>query len=449
MDRTVTSAGFDEAKLAAVGPMLQGVVDAGDLSGAVTLVWRKGEIVRLDAVGKRDREHNLPMQRDTLFRIASMTKPITSVAVMMLIEEGKLALDTPIAKWLPEFSDMRVLRDPQGPLDDTTPSPRAITVEDLLTHRSGLAYNFTSIGPIGKAYEDALGDVLDVPHGPDEWLKRLGRLPLSYAPGERFHYSHATEVLGYLIGRVTGKSYRDFLMERILGPLGMKDTDFYVPKEKRSRAAVMYQQDEGALKVVPLRQYDEPPAFTGGGGGLTSTLDDYLSFARMLLNGGEIDGTALSQARDGRADARQPAQRGTARDPVPRPAVLGGRGLRPRPLRRARSREARLDGRGLERLLRLARRVRNMVAGRPGEGHDPDVPDPELHAADLGHRPCGPRRHRRAPGLPDVPEGRLWRADGVKLPSSPVLTGEVAREQSERAGGGNSPSASLRSAPPP
>jgi len=290
MDRTVTSVGFDEARLAAVGPMLQGVVDAGDLSGAVTLVWRKGEIVRLDAVGKRDREHNLPMQRDTLFRIASMTKPITSVAVMMLIEEGKLALDTPIAKWLPEFADMRVLKDPQGPLDDTTASPRAITVEDLLTHRSGLAYNFTSIGPIGKAYEDALGNVLDVPHGPDEWLKRLGRLPLSYAPGERFHYSHATEVLGYLVGRVTGKSYRDVLMERILGPLGMRDTDFYVPKEKRSRAAVMYQQDEGALKVVPLRQYDEPPAFTGGGGGLTSTLDDYLSFARMLLNGGELDG---------------------------------------------------------------------------------------------------------------------------------------------------------------
>ncbi len=290
MDRTVTSVGFDEAKLAAVGPMLQGVVDAGDLSGAVTLVWRKGEIVRLDIVGKRDREHNLAMQRDTLFRIASMTKPITSVAAMMLVEEGKLALDTPIAKWLPEFSDMRVLKDPHGPLDETTPAPRAITVEDLLTHRSGLAYNFTSVGPIGKAYEDALGNVLDVPHGPDEWLKRLGRLPLSYAPGERFHYSHATEVLGYLIGRVTGKSYRDFLMERILGPLGMTDTDFYVPKEKRSRAAVMYQQDEGRLKVVPLRQYDEPPAFTGGGGGLTSTLDDYLSFARMLLNGGELGG---------------------------------------------------------------------------------------------------------------------------------------------------------------
>jgi CubicO group peptidase (beta-lactamase class C family) len=281
---------FDVEKLGAIAPMLQGVVDAGDLSGAVTLVWRKGDTVRLDTAGKRDIEHNLPMQRDTLFRIASMTKPVTSVAAMMLVEEGWIALDSPIEKWLPEFSNMRVLDDPAGPLDRTHASPRPITLEDLLTHRAGLAYNFTSVGPLSKAHEDALGNILDCPLGPDEWLKRLGQLPLSYAPGERFHYSHATEVLGYLIGRAVGKSYRDFLFERIFGPLGMKDTDFYTPPEKRSRAAVMYQQVEGRLKVVPLRQYDSPPEFTGGGGGLTSTLDDYLSFARMMLNGGELDG---------------------------------------------------------------------------------------------------------------------------------------------------------------
>jgi CubicO group peptidase (beta-lactamase class C family) len=290
MDRTIASSGFDAAKLAAVGPMLQGVVDAGDLSGAVTLVWRKGEIVRLDTVGLRDRERGLPMQRDTLFRIASMTKPITSAVVMMLVEEGKLALDTPVKKFLPELANMRVLEDPAGPLDRTYPSPRDITLEDLLTHRAGLAYNFTSVGPLSKAHEEALGNILDVPLTPDEWLKRLGGLPLSYPPGDRFHYSHATEVLGYLIGRVEGKPYRDVLFERLFNPLGMKDSDFYVPKEKRSRAAVMYQQEDAKLKVVNLRHYDDPPAFTGGGGGLTSTLDDYLAFARMMLNGGELDG---------------------------------------------------------------------------------------------------------------------------------------------------------------
>ena len=293
MDKNLASSGFDEAGLAAIGPILEGVVGNGDLSGVVSLVWRKGEVVRLDMVGKRDIAGGLPMQRDTLFRIASMTKPITSVAAMMLVEEGRIALGDPIAKWLPEFSDMQVLKRADGPLDETYPSPRAITVEDLLTHRSGLAYGFTSIGPIGRAHEDKLGPVLDSPYAPDEWLTRLASLPLSYAPGERLHYSHATDVLGFLVGRVAGTSYRDFITTRILAPLGMRDTDFYIPKEKRARAAIMYQQDQatGALGPVPLPLYDTPPSYTSGGGGLISTLDDYLSFARMMLNGGELDGT--------------------------------------------------------------------------------------------------------------------------------------------------------------
>src|ERR1700689_3425480 len=187
--------GFSADKLAAIPPMLQGVVDAGDLSGAVTLVWRKGEDVQFTAIGKRDIEKGLPMQRDTLFRIASMTKPITSVAALMLVEAGKMQLSDPITKWLPEFADMKVLKNPTGPVEETTKSPRDITVEDLMTHRAGLAYAFTSPGPIGKAHEDALGPVLDSPHHPDEWLKRLAGLPLTYAPGERLHYSHATDVL--------------------------------------------------------------------------------------------------------------------------------------------------------------------------------------------------------------------------------------------------------------
>jgi CubicO group peptidase (beta-lactamase class C family) len=292
MDKTVTAHGFDDAKLATVAPVLQGVVDAGDLSGVVTLVWRGGEDVQFNAVGKRDIANGKPMTRDTLFRIASMTKPITSVAALMLMEEGRLKLDDPITKWLPEFAAMKVLKDPKGSLDDTYPSPGHITVEDLMTHRSGLAYGFTSSGPIGKAHEEVLGQPLDNDKTPDEWLKAIAGLPLTYPPGQQFHYSHATEVLGFLVGRVVGTTYREFIIERILKPLGMHDTDFYVPKEKRERAAVVYSQDQatGALKPVPFPNYDTPPVYTAGGGGLISTVDDYLAFARMLLNKGELNG---------------------------------------------------------------------------------------------------------------------------------------------------------------
>lgn len=292
MDKPATHKGFDEAKLAAVPAAMHGVVDAGDLSGMVTLVWRDGEEVQLNTIGQRDIENKKPMTRDTLFRIASMTKPITSVAALMLMEEGKIRLDDPITKWLPEFADMKVLKDPKGPLHETYPAPRIITIEDLMTHRSGLAYGFTSSGPIGKAHEDILGSPLDNPKTPDQWLAALATLPLTYPPGRQLHYSHSTEVLGFLIGRVAGTTYRDFIMERILTPLGMKDTDFYVPKDKRDRAAVVYQQDQatGKLKPVPFPQYDSPPAYTAGGGGLISTLDDYLLFARMLLNKGELNG---------------------------------------------------------------------------------------------------------------------------------------------------------------
>ena len=291
MDKNVTG-GFKAEGLAAVAPAMQGVIDAGDLSGIVSLVWRKGEEVQLNTLGKRDIENNKPMTRDTLFRIASMTKPITSVAALMLMEEGKIKLSDPITKWLPEFADMKVLKDPKGPLHETYPAPRVITVEDLMTHRSGFAYAFTSSGPIGQLHEDVLGQPLDNDKTPDQWLAALATIPLTYPPGQQLHYSHSTEVLGFLVGRVAGTTYRDFIMERILSPLGMKDTDFYVPKGKRDRAAVVYQQDQasGKLKAFPFPQYDTAPAYTAGGGGLISTLDDYLLFARMLLNKGELNG---------------------------------------------------------------------------------------------------------------------------------------------------------------
>ncbi len=292
MDGDQALGGFSTQGLAAIPASLAPVVDAGDLSGFVTLLWRKGEVAQVNTIGLRDVEAGLPMTRDTLFRIASMTKPITSVAALMLLEEGKLKLDDPITRWLPEFADMRVLKSATGPLSDTAPAARDITIDDLMTHRAGLAYGFTSIGPIAQAHEDALGPPLGGPHGPDEWLKRLGELPLSYQPGERFHYSHATDVLGFLVGRVAGTTYRDFIMERILKPLGMMDTDFWCPPEKRDRMAKLYRinPETDKLQDVSFPHIDAPPAFCAGGGGLISTADDYLKFARMMLNGGELDG---------------------------------------------------------------------------------------------------------------------------------------------------------------
>ncbi|MGH7011277.1 MAG: serine hydrolase domain-containing protein, partial [Caulobacteraceae bacterium] len=280
---------------AGAGPLLDGVVAAGDLSGAVTLIWRRGEIVQELAVGRRDIERGLPMERSTLFRIASMTKPVTSLAALMLMEEGKLSLSDPITRWAPEFADMRVLKSPSGPLDQTYPAPRDIIVEDLMTHRAGLAYAFSSVGPIAQAHERALGDVLNQQMSPDVWMKALGSLPLSFPPGERFHYSHATDVLGFLVGRVAGTGFREFLFERIFEPLGMDDTDFYVPPEKRDRSAAVYRQDQetGALEPVAFKAWDSPPNYCGGGGGLISTAEDYLKFARMLLNGGVLNGLRL------------------------------------------------------------------------------------------------------------------------------------------------------------
>lgn len=288
-------AGLSAEGLARIAPVLQAVVDAGDLSGIVTLIWRKGEEVQLNAVGFRDLESRIPMTRDTLFRIASMTKPVTSIAALMLIEEGKLRLDDPITRWMPEFKNMRVLQDPAGPLTDTVSAPREITLEDLMTHRSGLAYGFTSIGPISHAYEDRLGSPIGTPLTPDEWLAALGSLPLSYAPGERFHYSHATDVLGFLVARIEEKPLGEVLRERIFGPLGMEDTCFWCPPEKRHRLAKLYRAPPagGALEDVSFPHSPNPPAFEGGGGGLLSTADDYLKFARILLGHGEADGVRL------------------------------------------------------------------------------------------------------------------------------------------------------------
>lgn len=293
MDKVVTNPkGFNAEALARIAPTLQPIADAGDLSGFVTLLFRHGEIAQINTIGQRDVTKQLPMERDTLFRIASMTKPVTSIAALMLMEEGKFKLDDPITKFAPEFKSMRVLKDAQGPLDQTVPAEREITFDDIFTHRSGLAYGFSSMGPIAHEYGRVLGDVLNNDMTADAWMKALASMPLLYQPGERFHYSHSTDVLGFLVGRIAGMPFRDFVITRLFEPFGMSDTDFYIPPEKRERAAVVYRlnEKENRLDAVPFKLYDKPPAFCGGGGGLVSTADDYLKFARMMLNKGELNG---------------------------------------------------------------------------------------------------------------------------------------------------------------
>jgi len=275
-------------------PFLRAAKDAiakGDPPGLVALVWRNGEVFDV-ALGLRVVEQNLPMQRDTIFRIASMTKPITCALILTLMEDGKLRLDDPIVKWAPELANRRVLKDPSGPIDDTYPAPRDITIEDPLTNRSGLAEGFTSRGAIADAYERAAPNSMAMT--PEEFLAALASLPLTYAPGERWLYGYSPTVLGVLAERIAGQPFRDLLLNRILLPLGMSDTDFWIPPDKRDRCAGVYCFDAtGALTPQPVFPRDALPKLCSGGGGLVSTADDYLKFARMLLRRGEGDGVRL------------------------------------------------------------------------------------------------------------------------------------------------------------
>jgi CubicO group peptidase (beta-lactamase class C family) len=266
------------------------VCDAGLLAGAVTVVWQRGEVLQLNEIGYRDVDAGLPMQRDTLFRIASMTKPVTVAAVMSLVDEGKLALKDPIVRWAPEFADVHVLDDSHGPLDRTHPARRAILIEDLLNHTGGLAYVFSVSGPISRAYVR-----LPFNQGPDAWLTELAKLPLVHQPGERVTYSHAIDLLGVIASRVEDKPFYQVLDERILGPAGMTDTGFFVSAEARGRAATMYRLDEENRlhHDVMGPPHIKPPSFCNAGGGLWSTADDYLRFVRMLLGDGTVDGVRV------------------------------------------------------------------------------------------------------------------------------------------------------------
>jgi CubicO group peptidase (beta-lactamase class C family) len=284
--------------------VMAGHVERGAVPGLVTLVSRRGE-VHVDAIGTLAAGGTVPMGRDTIFRVASLTKPITAAAAMILVEECRLRLDDPVDRWLPELANRHVLRAIDSPLDDTVPANRPISLRDLLTFRLGYGavMVFPSRHPIQFAMEEAgLAPSAHLPtHAPDEYMRRLGSLPLVHQPGERWLYNTGSEVLGVLIARVTGQSLDAFLRERIFEPLGMKDTGFSVPAEKLDRLPVCYQFDfeTGGLAVFDEAQggrFASPPAFESGAGGLVSTVDDYHAFCQMLLNVGKYgDARILSR----------------------------------------------------------------------------------------------------------------------------------------------------------
>jgi CubicO group peptidase (beta-lactamase class C family) len=271
-------------------------VDAGKLAGAVALAWRNGAVVHSAAVGCRDLAKERPVQRDTIFRIASMTKPVTTVAALMLLDEGRFAPDDPIEICAPELAHLRVLRDPEGPLNATDEATRSITFRDLLTHRSGLTYGEFHRGPMGRAFAETLGAQIDNPLTPDEWIARVATLPLIDQPGAGFHYGISTDLLGLLVARLEGESLGEVLARRVFAPLGMRDTGFVVSREKRNRrAALCGFDDEGrvtTLTATPgrhaLEERPDDMTFESGGQGLWSTLDDYLVFARMLIGDPEV-----------------------------------------------------------------------------------------------------------------------------------------------------------------
>lgn len=291
--------GLDEQIAAAIGAL----VAEQQMAGAVTLVWRDGKVVHAGATGWRNREAGAPMTRDTIFRIASMTKPVTSTAALMLYDEGRFALDDPITDWAPELAHMRVLRSPDAALDDTATAERPITFLDLLTHRAGFTYGGFHDGPIGEAYGAALGMDLDSHLTPDAWIAALASLPLIDQPGQGFHYGVSTDLLGLLIARIAGVSLETFLSKRVFEPLGMKDTGFVVPASQHHRRARMYGFDaSGRLEHRPVHPLAAPAfleerpaglAYSSGGAGLWSTVDDFLAFARMFVSDGAVDGVRL------------------------------------------------------------------------------------------------------------------------------------------------------------
>jgi len=288
--------GLSAEKLADLKPALQKLVDSGKIPGGVALIARHGRVANLTTFGYRDLENKTPMTEDTIFAIASMTKPITCVAVLTLVEQGKLGLDDPVSKYIPELKDLRVLgnaKDDTATEVATVPAKRQVTIRDLLSHTSGFAYGgiLSWNARLGRLYDRAglqgrgfktIG----------EQVARLATVPLAHQPGEGWTYGLSHDVLGRVIEVVSGQAFDRYLADQIFKPLGMNDTSFFVPEGKRDRVATIYRSGlAGPLTPLPKNYGSE--TFFSGGGGLFSTARDYSRFSQMLLNGGELDGARI------------------------------------------------------------------------------------------------------------------------------------------------------------
>src|SRR5580693_3724070 len=272
-------------------------IDAGRFPGTQLVVYRRGKIVHSAVQGFADIERKAPVRDDTIFRIYSMTKPITSVAFMMLVEEGRVALDEPVHKYIPEWKNLGVFQAGTLPAFLTKPPVRPMQIVDLLRHTSGLTYGFQQRSNVDAAYrEKKIGEV-EKSGTLDSMIEDLANIPLEFSPGEAWNYSLSTDVIGYLIGKISGKPFEQFLKERIFDPLGMNDTGFFVPPDKAHRLAACYSADgKGGMTLQEDRttsSFLSPPSLISGGGGLCSTAADYLCFCRALLNGGELGGVRL------------------------------------------------------------------------------------------------------------------------------------------------------------
>jgi len=285
-------AGFSSERLERIPKMMQSYVDRNELSGTLTLLARHGQVFHCETTGWLDIESQRPLPVDGIFRIYSMTKPITVTATLMLMEEGHFLLDDPVSNWLPEFAEMRVFVGAVGDSLGTTDLARPITIRHLLTHSAGLSYGFETEHPVDKLYQKA--GLFEAASGA-EFIQRLCQLPLVNQPGEKFWYSMAHDVLGYLIEVISGQSLDVFMAERIFKPLEMVDTGFWLPREKLDRLVTMYEPHEGRLRPSKELDFDRTvkPPVPSGGGGLLSTAADYLNFAQMLLNRGEFKGQRL------------------------------------------------------------------------------------------------------------------------------------------------------------
>ncbi len=290
--------GFSASRLGRIGTWMQGYVDQHKLPGAISMVARHGKVVCFERAGMMDIEAAKPMQFDAIFRIYSMTKPVTSVALMMLYEEGQFQLHDPVSRFIPEFADVKVFA---GAGQEGSNLERDITIRHLLTHTAGLTYDFFEDSPVDAMYREAKIvsrlplAVLRVPL--QEMIQRIAKLPLVYQPGATWRYSMATDVLGYVIEVISGTSLDAFFEESIFKPLGMEDTDFYVPEANLGRFAALYgPTEDGGIQLFDApatSPFSRPTRCLSGGIGLVSTAADYARFAQMLLNGGELDGARL------------------------------------------------------------------------------------------------------------------------------------------------------------